>query len=145
MLQYKNHRLYYNDFSFAIPNNYFLNPEAADCGAETVYLVSDDMRYLVELSLQFQTRGAGDELAHVILDLGCPVLEAMAPFSINGLDGYCATYTSGGDYYHELHLDLEDSGEGMTEFVVVIRTEDVIESKNDVADIISKISPMREG
>ena len=145
MLQYKNHRLYYKDFSFAIPNNYFLNPEAADCGAETVYLVSDDMRYLVELSLQFQTRGAGDELAHVILDLGCPVLEAMAPFSINGLDGYCATYTSGGDYYHELHLDLEDSGEGMTEFVVVIRTEDVIESKNDVADIISKISPMREG
>lgn len=144
MLQYKNHRLYYGDFSFAIPNNYYLNPEAADCGAETVYLVSEDMRYLVELSLQYQTRGAGDELAHVILNLGCPVLEAVAPFSINGLQGFCATYTSGGDYYHELRLDLEDTDDGMTEFVVIIRTEDVIETQKDVAGIINMIAPMRE-
>lgn len=144
MLQYKNHRLHYNNFSFAIPNNYYLNTEADDCTADTVYLVSEDMRYLVELSLQYQTKGAADELASVIIDLDCPVIEAVAPFSINGLQGFCATYTSGGDYYHELRLDLEEGEEGITEFVVIIRTEDVIETQKDVSAIINMIAPMRE-
>lgn len=145
MLQYKNHRLYYGDFSFAIPNNYYLNTEADDCTADTVCLASEDMRFLVELSIQYQTRGAADELTSVIRDLNCPVLEAVAPFSINGLQGFCATYTSGGDYYHELRLDLEDTDDGMTEFVVIIRTEDVIETQKDVSHIINMLAPMREG
>ena len=145
MLQYKNHRLYLDNFSFAIPNNYYLDLENDEIAADMIHLFSEDMRFLVDLCIQYQTRGAGDELTHVLLDLACPVIEAMTPFSINGLDGYCATYTSGGDYYHELRLDLWENDEGVTEFVVIIRTEDVIESKNDVADIISLIAPMREG
>ena len=144
MLQYKNHRLYYNTFSFAIPNGFYLDTEADDCTADTVYLVSEDMRFAIELSIQHQTRGAGDELTSVIRDLDCPVLEAVAAIEVNGLHGYCATYTSGGDYYHELRLDVEEGEEGMTEFVVVIRTEEAIEQYKDMPDIISMISPMRE-
>lgn len=110
-----------------------------------MYLVSEDMQFAVELSIQYQTRGAADELASVISDLGCPVLEAVAPTEVNGLHGYCATYTSGGDYYHELRLDVEEDEDGMTEFVVIIRTEEAIEKYKDMPDIISMISPMCEG
>ncbi len=145
MLLYKNHRLYHENFSFAIPNGFFLDTEHnSECPDETVNLVSEDMRFAVQLSILYQTGEAADELAHIIMCINAYVIEAVKPFTINGLHGCCATYTSDGDYYHELRLDLDDGEDGINEFLVIIRTEDVIESQKDVAAIIRLIEPRRE-
>ena len=141
MLQYKNHRLYYEKFSFSLPNGFYLDDELEDHAPDAVHLFSEDMRYAVKMGIQCGTYGAADELARVLNEMDSRVLEPISQVEVNGLCGYHAAYTAGGEYYYELRLNLEESDEGMTEFVVIVRTEKAIRTHKDIPNIIEMIAP----
>lgn len=139
MLNYANGRLHYNNFSFAILENFYLKSETDGEADNFITLVSPDESFSVDLSIIENSEGAYEELVSVIEDMVPSIVYPISPISINGIQGYHATYRTKITQYYEAWLDIES---GVT-FNFVIETHRDILSVN-CTKFFADIAPHRK-
>ena len=96
MLQYKNHRFYYEGVSFALPDGYYLDTNYGDGAEDVLVFWTKDMSLRIRIAIERETKGPLAEIYAVIRDLeDCVVLEEPNETLSNGLTGYRIIYDTG--------------------------------------------------
>ena len=128
MLLYKNHRFYYENISFQIPDGFYYDSAPREESDNLIYLHPADESYDLQLRIEEDCDGSKAELDSVIYDLSATVVYPVAPISCGGLSGHHATYRSRRTQYYEAWFDLED-GRALTI---------VVETKGNILDVDTK-------
>jgi len=136
MLIYKNGRLHYSKFSFAILDDFYLKTESIGEANYFITLVSPDKRFSVDLSIIEDSEGAYEELVSVIEDMAPSIVYPISPISINGIQGYHATYRAKRTQYYEAWLDIDS---GVTFNLVIETTGDILSI--DCTKLFADVAP----
>lgn len=109
MFLYRNHRLYYGNVSFQIPDGFFLDANPDEDTDDYLKLVAPDESYSIDIRFYQDSMDAKAELESVIHDLRAEIFYPVAPIIMGGLPGYHATYRDRRTQYYEAWFDIEES------------------------------------
>lgn len=133
MIQFKHGALWAGGISCRVPDGFFLE---TDPGEEArpwgVTLYAPDRSYSVRLYWEEEATGAEEELEELLSDGEYVLLSPISPFTTNGLEGFHATYQSGGYGYYEARFDLPPNGDGLAAFVILVCTNEKDEIRRSV-------------
>ena len=145
MLQYKNHRFYYEGVSFALPDGYYLDTNYGDGAEDALDFWTKDMSLRIRIAVEHETKGPLQELNSVIRDLeDCVVIEGPEANLLNGLAGYRATYDSGRRQYCEMRYVVSGAGDNQTELMLLFVGHPKLPNKDEMAVIVGMIEPRKE-
>ena len=139
MFRYKNHRFYYDNISFQIPDGFFLDANPDEDTDDYLKLVAPDESYDIDIRFEQDCMDAKSELESVIHDLKAEILRPVAPICMNGLTGYHSTYRDKRTQYYEAWFDIEDS---FTLDVIISTRGNILTIDADA--VIAAIDPRRE-
>ena len=140
MMQYKNHRFYWEGISFQIPEGFFFDPVEGCDVLNTIRLFAPDDSFALELRIEEDCVGSEAELASVIHDLEPTLVYPIAPLTINGLQGHHATYRCRRTQYYEAWLDIGEE----TALSLIIETRGDILNVGTAA-VLAAVDPMLRG
>ena len=145
MLQYKNHRFYYEGVSFALPDGYYLDTNYGDGAEDALDFWTKDMSLRLRIAVEHETKGPVQELNSVIRDLeDCVVLEGPEANLLNGLAGYRATYDSGRRQYCEMRYVVSGTGENQTELMLLFAGDPKLPKKEVLMSLVDMIDLRKE-
>ena len=139
MFRYKNHRFHYENISFRIPDEFFLDANPDEDTDDYLKLVAPDESYYIDIRFEQDCMDAKSELESVLHDLNAEIFCPVAPISMNGLSGYQSTYKDKRTQYYEAWFDIED---GFTLDMLITTKGDVLSIDTDA--VITAIDPRRE-
>ena len=145
MLQYKNHRFYYEGVSFALPDGYYLDTNYGDGAEDALDFWTKDMSLRIRIAIEHETKGPLQELNSVIRDMeDCVVLEGPEANLLNGLAGYRATYDSGRRQYCEMRYVVSGTGENQTELMLLFAGDPKLPKKEVLMSLVDMIDLRKE-
>ena len=145
MLQYKNHRFFYEGVSYAMPDGYYLDTNYGDGAEDSFDFWTKDMSLRIRIAIEKETKGPLKELDSVIRDLeDCVVLEGPAPVLLNGLAGYSATYDTGRRQYCEIRFAISGDGGRQAELMLLFVGDPQLPHKGVLTELLKIIEPRRE-
>lgn len=136
MLQYKNHRFYWEGISFQIPEGFFFDPVEGCDVLNAIRLFAPDESFTLELRMEEDCMGSEQELASVIHDLEPALVYPIAPLTVNGLQGHHATYRCRRTQYYEAWLEI---GEGNALSLIIETHGDILDI--DTAAVVAAVDP----
>lgn len=138
MMQYKNHRFYWANISFQIPEGFFFDPVEGCDIADTIRLFAPDDSFTLELQIEKDCMGTEEELASVIHDLEPNLVHPIAPLTVNDLQGHHATYRCRRTQYYEAWFDI---GKGSALNFIVSTHGDILDV--DTAAVVDAVDLKR--
>ena len=139
MFLYHNHRFYWNNISFQIPNGFYLETEPEMEANAFLWLWFPDRQNSLTLHFFDDCMDTKTELENVISEITPQWSSPIEAITVNGLRGYHARYHLCHERYYEAWLQLEDSAA----FNMVIK-ETTEQSDAEIAAIFSAIDPKWE-
>ena len=106
MFRYFNHRFHWKNFSFQIPDGFYLDCDPEPSGGNTMWLQSPNFDFYISIDIQIDSEGTQEALRDVIIDMMPECVAPIRPVSVNGLCGHHASYRLIRPRYYELFLDL---------------------------------------
>lgn len=144
MLQYKNHRIYCQGISFAIPDGYLLDTSYEEVPQDTLHLWTEDERLYVRIGLEYDTKGPLQELNFILTELEeCVVIQEPVAMLYGGLTGFKAVYSVGDVHYAEIRLATPHMGKTQNDLLLLFRVNGKPLKKNEVEAIIQMIDPQK--
>ena len=145
MLQYKNHRFYYEEVSFALPDGYYLDTNYGDGAEDALDFWTKDMSLRIRIAIEHETKGPLQELNSVIRDLeDCVVMDGPKANLLNGLAGYRATYDTGRRQYCEIRYAVSGVGDNQTELMVLFVGDPKLPKKEVLMSLVDMIDLRKE-
>ena len=145
MLQYKNHRFYYEGVSFALPDGYYLDTNYGDGAEDALDFWTKDMSLHIRIAIEHETKGPLKELNSVIQELEeCVVMEGPEANILNGLAGYRAIYDTGRRQYCEMRYAVSGADDNQTELMLLFIGDPKLPSKEVLLDLVGIIMPRKE-
>ena len=145
MLQYKNHRFYYEGVSFALPDGYYLDTNYGDGAEDALDFWTKDMSLRIRIAVEHETKGPLQELNSVIRDLeDCVVMDGPKANLLNGLAGYRATYDTGRRQYCEIRYAVSGVGDNQTELMVLFVGDPKLPKKEVLMSLVDMIDLRKE-
>lgn len=126
MFRYHNHRFYWNNISFQIPDGFYFDCDPETPGRNTLWLLSSDLDFHISIDVQKHSVDTLEALRNVIIDMMPECIAPIAPITVNGLHGHHASYRLIRPRYYEMFLDL---GCGELLNIVIWGTNDIVYSK----------------
>lgn len=121
MLQYKNHRLCWEDLSFEIPDGFFLNSTPELVQDNAVHLKSADLSISVGVQIDTTKLSPIEDLTTVLNEIGAVVITAPHAVDVHGASSCIASYQSGQYTYYEVRLEHGFRNKEFEQMVVLIR------------------------
>ena len=144
MLQYKNHRIYCQGISFAIPEGYFLDTSYEEVPQDTLHLWSEDEKLYVRIGLEYDTKGPLQELNFILTELEeCVVIQEPVAVLYGGLAGFKAVYSVGEVHFAEIRLATPHMGKTQNDLLLLFRINRKPLKENEVEAIIQMIDPQK--
>ena len=144
MLLHKNHRLFCEGVSFALPDGYYLDTNYGDSPEDSLDFRTEDESLRIRIAIERETKGPLAELNYVIHELeDCTVLEGPEAILLNGLAGYRAVYDTGNRQYCEMRFLVSGSGDNQTELMLLFVGDPKLPSNEMIMGLIQEISPTR--
>lgn len=110
MFLYKDNRFHFNNISFCLPDNVYLNAggeeydgcmELRPNGADFCIIIFSD--YKENGAEQFFSKGEAEECYRWVSDI--------TPFTVNNLSGYFCSYKSNYNVYSEYRFDIDNKND----------------------------------
>lgn len=145
MLLHKNHRLYCEGLSFALPDGYYLDTNYGDSPEDSLDFWTKDMSLRIRIAIERETKGPLAELNYVISELeDCTVLEGPEAILMNGLAGYRATYDTERRQYYEMRFAISGSADNQTELLLLFVGDPKLPCEKKLMDLERKIALRKE-
>ena len=145
MLQYKNHRFYYEGVSFALPDGYYLDTNYGDGAEDALDFWTKDMSLRIRIAIEPETKGPLKELNSVIRDLEeCVVMDGPEANILNGLAGYRAIYDTGRRQYCEMRYAVSGAGDNQTELMLLFVGDPKLPKKEVLMSLVDMIDLRKE-
>ena len=139
MLHYFNHRFHWKNFSFQIPDGFYLDSEPEVQTDNFLWLWAPDKSFYLTLHILDDCADTKSELEAVIADMSPEWSSPVEPITINGLHGHHATYHLCYSHYYEAWLQIES---GAAFNIVMENPDGVLDT--DTAAVLTAIDPKLE-
>lgn len=139
MLHYHNHRFHRKNFSFQIPDGFFLDTEPEVEADNYLRLWLPDQKNSLTVDFAENCADTKSELEGVIADMEPRWSSPVEAVTVNGLGGHYAEYHLTHSRYYELWLNLAE-GAAVN---IVIRTPDEL-SGADLSAVLAALDPKME-
>lgn len=145
MLQYKNHRIYCQGISFAIPDGYLLDTSYEEVPQDTLHLWTEDERLYVRIGLEYDTKGPLQELDFILRELEeCVVVKEPTAAIYGGLAGFKTTYSVGDVHYGEVRLAVPTKDGTKNDLLILVRCKGTPLEEKEFNAILVVIDPVKE-
>ena len=104
MLQYRNHRFCWGQVSIEIPDGFYWNTDVDRALQIGVFLISPEKDYTLDILIYDDAASAYTELVDTVKDF--EPLSLISEITINGFQGYQATYRTRTEQCYEAQLNI---------------------------------------
>lgn len=136
MFRYLNHRFHWNNFSFQIPDGFYLDSEPGEESDNFLWLWFPNGKYALTLHVLNDCSDTKSELESVIADMTPEWSSPIEPITVNGFHGHHAAYHQCHPHYYEVWLQIADSAA----FNIVMENPNGVLDA-DTAAVIAAIDP----